>query len=160
MRHIELTPRFSEKAYGMSMNKLNPVVVFTVNKEVNKNEIKRAVEEEYKVTVTDVRITNRKPKAYQRMVSRRSRAITVKINGYKKAYVTLKVGDFIPVFGEQAVDPETSSGNATKTVKSVVKKTDAVKADAKFDSKPVKSSITSKLNSVVKRAGGSRGGDK
>jgi large subunit ribosomal protein L23 len=150
MRHIELTPRFSEKAYGMSMNKLNPVVVFTVNKEVNKNEIKRAVEEEYKVTVTDVRITNRKPKAYQRMVSRRSRAITVKINGYKKAYVTLKVGDFIPVFGE-----DTSAADA-KSDTTAVKK-----VESKVSTKPAaKVSVASKLNSVVKRAGGSRGGDK
>ena len=144
MKAVKLTPRFSEKAYAMSLNPLNTVVVFEVSKDANKVDVKRAVEAEYKVTVTNVRITNRKPKAYQRMVSRKSRAITVMINGHKKAYVTLKAGDSIPVFGEEVKAEAVKEATPVKGV-------ETKKADKK---------VASKLNSVVKRAGGSRGGDK
>jgi large subunit ribosomal protein L23 len=145
MKNVTLTPRFSEKAYNMSIDPKNTVVVFEVNADANKLDVKRAVEAEHKVTVTNVRITNRKPKAYQRMVSKRSRAITVNINGHKKAYVTLKAGDKISLFGEEAA-VEAPKKDTTAVIK---------KAD-----KPAIMSVAGKLNSVVKRAGGSRGGDK
>lgn len=67
-------------------------VVFEVAKDANKIEVKRAVEQLFKVTVTDVRtlIVRGKVKRIGRFSGRRP--------GWKKAFVTLKAGDNIEFF--------------------------------------------------------------
>ena len=65
---------------------------FRVHPDANKIEIKTAVEDIYKVTVTDVNVMNRKGK------KRRVRYTQGRRADWKKAIVTLKEGDSIEYF--------------------------------------------------------------
>lgn len=90
-----LRPRMSEKTYGMAQ--LNNVFVFDVPMDVNKVQIKDAVEAQFDVTVEDVRVLIAKGKR-KSSVRKRTRGVMGKRADIKKAYVTLKDGDSIPVF--------------------------------------------------------------
>jgi large subunit ribosomal protein L23 len=92
---IILKPRMSEKAYGLSQT--TNTFVFDVPEGVNKHSVARAVSAQYEVTVEKVNITNVKGKA-KRTVTKRGRAANGKQNDVRKAYVTLKAGDTLPVF--------------------------------------------------------------
>jgi large subunit ribosomal protein L23 len=67
-------------------------VVFEVSRDANKVEIRRAVQDLFKVTVTDVRtlVVRGKEKRVGRFAGRRP--------SWKKAFVTLKPGDNIEFF--------------------------------------------------------------
>jgi large subunit ribosomal protein L23 len=67
-------------------------VVFEVDRDANKVEVRRAVEQLFKVTVTDVRtlVVRGKLKRVGRFAGRRP--------SWKKAFVTLKPGDNIEFF--------------------------------------------------------------
>tara|TARA_S200000501_G_scaffold161725_1_gene152469 strand:- start:3266 stop:3541 length:276 start_codon:yes stop_codon:yes gene_type:complete len=73
---------------------------FEVPVEVNKIEIKKAVEEKFKVKVLKVAVSNRKGKAKQMTVKSNGR--TIRTNGYtklkKRAIVTLVEGYNIDLF--------------------------------------------------------------
>jgi large subunit ribosomal protein L23 len=96
-RHVTEKARVLEQLQYNSSNpsvkKCNsPKAVFIVNRDCNKYEIARAVEEVYsdkKVKVVKVNIVNMK----QRNRIYRGRA--GKVQGYKKAIVTLRAGDSI-----------------------------------------------------------------
>lgn len=82
-------PVVSEKSYdGIAINKYT----FEVEPEANKIEIKKAVEEAFKVSVTSVNTSYVKAKA-KRMGWTKGRT-----RGWKKAIVTLKPGDKIEFF--------------------------------------------------------------
>lgn len=68
-------------------------ITFLVSPRANKVEIKKAVEEAFKVKVEDVKVVVRKaaPKT-------RHGRVVGKISGWKKAYVTLAEGDKIEFF--------------------------------------------------------------
>ncbi|MDL2271683.1 50S ribosomal protein L23 [Desulfovibrio sp. OttesenSCG-928-I05] len=68
-------------------------VAFYVSPRANKIEIGRAVEEAFKVKVTQVRVVSHKPLARVRQ----GRVVGT-VAGYKKAYVTLAPGDKIEFF--------------------------------------------------------------
>ena len=90
---ITLKPRMSEKAYATSQT---GVYVFNVDKDANKHDIAAAVEATYDVTVEAVRVVVAKGKTKRLYRNRKfevGRRATV-----KKAYVTLKAGDQIPIF--------------------------------------------------------------
>lgn len=65
--------------------------VFLVADKANKSEVKKIVEKEYKVHVTQVNIINARPKA-----RRRKGKIAIK-PGFKKAIVTLKQGEKLDI---------------------------------------------------------------
>ncbi len=88
-----LKPRVSEKAYGMSEK---GVYVFGVPTNANKHSVARAVAAQFAVTVTEVNIANVKGKTKRSI--RNGKAVPGQRNDSKKAYVTLKAGDSIPVF--------------------------------------------------------------
>lgn len=90
-----LKPRMSEKAYELSQSE--NTYVFEVPKSANKHTVADAVAVQYEVTVEDVRIMNVKGKA-KRTYVKRSRPVTGKESDVKRAYVTIKEGDVIPVF--------------------------------------------------------------
>jgi large subunit ribosomal protein L23 len=81
-----IQPRISEKAAKMAQI---GKYVFLVNSKANKVEVKKAVEKNYKVHVTQVNIVRNKEKAvtFGRFTGERS--------GFKKAIVTLKKGESI-----------------------------------------------------------------
>ncbi len=93
MKTITLKPRMSEKTYALSTER---VYVFDVDTSVNKHEIADAVEKTYDVTVTGVKTLISKGKV--KRLYRKRRFETGKRVDVKKAYVTLKAGDAIPIF--------------------------------------------------------------
>ena len=68
-------------------------VVFAVAEDANKIEIKKAVQEAFKVEVQSVNIVRRRP-----MMKRRFGRRMGKLRGYKKAYITLAPGEKIDYF--------------------------------------------------------------
>ena len=81
-----LNPVVTEKATNLSeMNK----VVFKVNSSANKRSVKKNIEKIFKVNVVKVNIINKQ----RRLKTVKGRK--VKVQGYKKAIVTLKKGQNI-----------------------------------------------------------------
>lgn len=93
-----LKPRISEKAYAMAQAK--NVYVFQVPVDAGKLEIAQAVNAQFEVEVIDVNLMNVKGKV-KRTVRRGGRATTGKRADFKKAYVTVKAGDIIPIFASE-----------------------------------------------------------
>ncbi len=99
MDAMTLKPRVSEKAYAQSQT-LN-VFVFQVPVTANKHTVAQAVSDQFKVTVTNVNIVSTKGKV-KRTVRQGGRSQAYgKRSDTKKAYVTLKSGDSIPVFANE-----------------------------------------------------------
>ncbi len=93
-KHMSLSPRISEKSYALSSGN---VYVFDVPIDANKLQIKEAVEQQFSVTVSDVRSQVRKGKT-KRSSRRRLQPIDGKRAARKQAFVTLKAGDSLPFF--------------------------------------------------------------
>ena len=81
-----LNPLVTEKSTNLSeMNK----VVFKVNRSANKRSVKKSIEKIFKVNVIKINIIN-KQNRFKKVKGR-----IVKVQGYKKAIVTLKKGQNI-----------------------------------------------------------------
>ena len=81
-----LNPVVTEKATNLSeMNK----VVFKVNSSANKRSVKKNIEKIFKVNVVKINIINKQSRF------KTAKGKKVKIQGYKKAIVTLKKGQNI-----------------------------------------------------------------
>ncbi len=81
-----LSPLVTEKSTNLSeMNK----VVFKVNRLLNKRSVKRSIEKIFKVNVVKVNIINKQSRL--KIVKGKK----VRVQGYKKAIVTLKKGQNI-----------------------------------------------------------------
>ena len=81
-----LNPVVTEKATNLSeMNK----VVFKVNRSANKRSVKKSIEKIFKVKVVKINIINKQSRF------KTAKGKKVKIQGYKKAIVTLKKGQNI-----------------------------------------------------------------
>ncbi len=93
---ITLKPRVSEKSYGLS--ELTNTYVFDIPVTANNLAVAGAVEAQYDVRVTSVRISNI-PGKVKRAYRRRGRSVnSVKRSNIRKAYVTLAEGDKLPIF--------------------------------------------------------------
>jgi large subunit ribosomal protein L23 len=91
-RSVIVRPIVSEKSYAMvAVNKYT----FEVDKSATKQDVARAVEEIFDVSVTKVNTMNVQGKP------RRLRFNSGKTRSWKKAVVTVKEGDTIEVFGAQ-----------------------------------------------------------
>ena len=90
---IIIRPIVSERSFDMmSENKYT----FEVARDANKYQIKDAIEELFSVKVESVNTINVKPK------KKRVRYIAGYTRQWKKAVVTLKEGETIEIFGNQA----------------------------------------------------------
>ena len=98
MKLANITPVMSEKAYGKS---LENVYVFRVPLDLNKNEITAAIEEQFGVSVVNIKTLVQNGKAVRFSRGTRSYPGTTHRKDTKKAYVTLKEGDSIKVFDTQ-----------------------------------------------------------
>ena len=85
------SPHITEKPSSLSTN--NNQVVFRVNKSATKNQIKKAVEELFSVSVTSVTTSISKGK------TKRNKFGSYKRSDFKKAFVSLKQGDEIKFEG-------------------------------------------------------------
>jgi large subunit ribosomal protein L23 len=83
-------PVITEKA--TLLRETSARVAFIVHPKANKIEIKRAVEEAFKVKVIDVKVVNRRPE--KRIRNRRA----IHVPGLRKAYVKLAPGEKIELF--------------------------------------------------------------
>ena len=92
---VTLIPRMSEKAYALSQAR--NTYVFDVPEDANKHTVARAVSAQFGVIVIDVNTTNISGKA-KRTVRKGGRAVKGRQSDIKKAYVTLKEGDSLPLF--------------------------------------------------------------
>jgi large subunit ribosomal protein L23 len=119
---MTLKPRMTEKTYAMSQT---GVYVFDVDTSVNKHEIAAAVEGVYEVSVETVRTVTVKGKA--KRMYRKRRYENGRRSDVKKAYVTLKEGDQIPIFAAVEEEKEQSE-KAQKTVTKIADKKAAKEA--------------------------------
>lgn len=92
---INLLPRLSEKTYRLSQE--SNTYVFDVDLSANKEEVKRAVQSRFKVSVENVNIQRKKGKV-KRSVRKRAQPVEGRERTMKRAYVTVKSGDKIPMF--------------------------------------------------------------
>lgn len=116
MKTLIIKPRVSEKAYGASQT-LN-TYVFDVPKSSNKQMIKAAVQAQYNVQVETVNVTILKGKVKRFITNGRSKFGSR--SDIKKAYVTLKKGDSLPIFAavtEEAEKTEKAQKAADKAAK-------------------------------------------
>lgn len=123
---MPLKPRMSEKSYALSQ--VHNTYVFDVPKPANKLQIEKAVEKQFDVTVKTVRIIILKGKEARsiRIGSRARTNVSGMRSDVKKAYVTLKEGDSIPVFAaldEQQAKIEKAEAKAEKKAKKASKET-------------------------------------
>lgn len=94
--NLNLKPRVSEKAYGLSEER--NVFTFDIEPDVNKFDVARAVEAHYDVTAVKVRIVSLPGKSVMRYKNRGRKSFQGRRSGVRKAYVTLKAGDKLPIF--------------------------------------------------------------
>ena len=81
-----ITPVITEKSTNLSeQNK----IVFKINRNANKKNVKKSIEKIFKVNVIKVNIINKKTRI------KLTRGRKVKVTGYKKAIITLKKGQNI-----------------------------------------------------------------
>ena len=121
MKDIILIPRISEKAYGLSQIEGVKTYVFQVPSGANKHTVARAISIQYEVTVTGVRILTLKGKAKQsyRKGGRPQAGVRSDI---KKAYVTLKAGDSLPLFIEEAAEDAKAKAAEEKSARKAEKR--------------------------------------
>lgn len=108
--NIALKPRVSEKSYALS-EKLN-TYIFDVPATSNKLDIAEAVKSQFEVNVTAVRIASIPGKAVRAYRNRGRKSINAKRSDLRKAYVTLKEGDKLPIFA--AVEEPTAPTKENK----------------------------------------------
>jgi large subunit ribosomal protein L23 len=132
---LVLKPRMSEKAYGVSQ--LHNTYVFDVDGDANKHSVARAVSEQYAVTVTSVRVVNQKGKV-KRTVRKGGRPSMGRQSDVKKAYVTLKAGDTLPIFAAIEEAEAKEAEVQTKVDQAAAKADKKAEKDAKKSKKEEK----------------------
>jgi large subunit ribosomal protein L23 len=131
---IDLQPRLSEKSYALSNNR---VYVVGVDSSVNKQTLKQAVEEQFKVKVLNVNMTITKGKP-KRTISAKGRRLARGRNAdLKKAYITLAEGNSLPFFA--AIEEEEKQAEKVQT--ELAKQQEK---DAKAESKPKRRTLRAK----------------
>ena len=115
MKDLTLKPRVSEKAYAMSQRENVKTYVFEVPTGANKHTVARAITAQFEVTVTSVRTTTTKGKV-KRTVRKGGRSVEGTRSDVKKAYVTLKAGDALPIFVEEAAEDAKAAEAEQKAV--------------------------------------------
>ncbi len=104
-------PIQTEKAYREEANR---AYMFVVPADASKQAVAKQVSDQYKVTVTSVRIVLRKGKATKYSRGKHAYPGTTYRQDKKIAYVTLKEGDKIKVFDEEPVEEEATDKKADK----------------------------------------------
>ncbi len=115
-RLIFLKPRLSEKSYGLSQQ--TNTYVFDVPKNTNRLSVALAIQDQYQVTVEKVNIANINGKRKRTFISRRGKFVRGTRSDVKKAYITLKEGDKLPVFAAE----EEAEAKEVKAVEKAAKK--------------------------------------
>jgi large subunit ribosomal protein L23 len=96
MKLLALKPRISEKAFALS--ELTNTYIFDAPVDANKMDIAAAVASQFSVSVVSVRIAGVPGKTVRSYRQRGRRSINASRSNIRKAYVTLKEGDNLPLF--------------------------------------------------------------
>lgn len=120
MKDLMLKPRISEKAYAMSQAEGIKTYVFEVPHAANKHTVARGVNAQFDVVVTSVRISVAKGKIKQNY-RKGGRPVDGFRSDVKKAYVTLRAGDTLPLFEQEAAEAEKQAKTAEKVAKKASK---------------------------------------
>lgn len=124
-----ITPRATEKAYNAQTQH---TYIFFVPRAASKQQIAAAIAEAFKVTVLDVRTTNRKGKATRFSRGKHAYPGITYRQDHKVAYITVKEGDKIPVFEDDKANAKDAKDAKSKATKETSKKSQpAESADAK-----------------------------
>jgi large subunit ribosomal protein L23 len=110
MTAMPLKPRVSEKAYDMAQHN---VYVMQVPMDANKHTVAQAIREQFSVTVMTVNTVVSKGKQ-KRTVRKGGRQAFGRRTDTKKAYVTLKAGETIPIFASEEDDKKTKAKTTVK----------------------------------------------
>lgn len=111
-KSLTLRPRMSEKTYALSEER--NTYVFEIPTNANKHTVANAVTAQFEVTVTAVRVA-KTPGKSRRSYRRGGRVVRKGMtSGVKKAYVTLKAGDKIPIFAANTEASEKSDAKEKK----------------------------------------------
>ena len=113
MKTTLVIPKATEKSYQLSL--ANNTYIFIVPLKANKNEIKKAVEEQFEVTVTNIKTLIQSGKAIRFSRGKNRYPGTTNRSDIKKAYVTLKEGDKLNIFDQ--VEEATSEDKKDKEAK-------------------------------------------
>ncbi len=113
MKATLVIPKATEKSYQLSL--ANNTYIFIVPLKANKNEIKKAVEEQFEVTVTNIKTLIQSGKAIRFSRGKNRYPGTTNRSDIKKAYVTLKEGDKLNIFDQ--VEEATSEDKKDKEAK-------------------------------------------
>ena len=113
MKTTLVIPKATEKSYQLSL--ANNTYIFIVPLKANKNEIKKAVEEQFEVTVTNIKTLIQSGKAIRFSRGKNRYPGTTNRSDIKKAYVTLKEGDKLNIFDQ--VEEATSEDKKDKVAK-------------------------------------------
>lgn len=114
-KYLALKPRMSEKTYASSQ--ATNTYVFNVSKTANKLQISAAVAEQFKVTVIKVRTAVYKGKRARSIrLGKYRKNVLGRRSDFKKAFVTLKEGDTLPIFAaiEKAEADEAKAAEKAK----------------------------------------------
>lgn len=107
---IPLKPHASEKSYALSEQR--NTYVFKIPKQANAHSIARAIASQFGVSVVDIRLA-KLPGKTKRSTRRAGRNIyRGKRTDIRKAYVTLKEGESLPIFS--AVEEAANDNKETK----------------------------------------------
>jgi len=112
--HMILVPRMTEKTFGLSQTART--YVFIVPKDANKITVKQSVEAQFAVAVTNVNMLTNKGKV-KRTYRKGGKSVMGSRSNTKRAYVTLKDGDSIPVFAaalEEEAEAEKAANKAAE----------------------------------------------
>lgn len=123
---MEIFPRATEKTY---LEQSKRTYAFFAPLDASKQAIAAAVADQFKVTVTDIRVLIRKGKKTKFSKGKHAYPGTTFRRDHKLAYVTLKEGDKIAIFEEQ--EPAKEEKPAKKADQKEAKATKADKADKK-----------------------------
>lgn len=111
---ISVTPRSTEKAYAESKRN---VYIFDAPLDANRKDIASAIETQFKVKITGIKVLVQKGKAVRVSKGKHAKPGTVFRKDTKKAYVTLAKGDSIKVFNEESVAETETKVKTVKTDK-------------------------------------------
>jgi ribosomal protein L23 len=125
---LEIIPRATEKSYAESAKR---TYVFIVPLNASKQSIAKAISEEFKVTVTSVRVLTRKGKKTRYSKGPHQYPGTTYRRDHKFAYITVKEGEKIPIFEEEEKKEEVKDKKAVKAEAKEAKKAEKAEAKAK-----------------------------
>ena len=117
--NLDLKPRLSEKSYAQSQ--VLRTYVFDVPAEANRQTVAAAVTEQFEVEVIKVNIANAKGKNKRTFINRRGKFVRGTRSDVKKAYVTLKEGDKLPIFAQEEEEEAKAAKAEEKAAKKAAK---------------------------------------